>query len=369
MKHCIAVALALTLVVAGFFVADAGAFELITRTETIVWEDVEIDVVKLADNFIILYDTSSSMGEPYKSTGNTKIQVEQEILKQRNENFPQLQINAGLYTFTPRMGSFSFKALKPYYEMKAYDKAGFAKAIEQLPTKASGPTLLQQGLVELKKILSGLKGHTVVFVVTDGNFSEVERLDKPKVLARSLARKYDVSFIVVSNAPTHKEEMLLKAVASINERSRVISFDNLYERPEYLSGALFVLKERIVERSVSIDKIVGAEMNHILYDYDKADIQPEFVDSLNAFGRFLRDNPKSYAVLSGFTDGVGDLEYNFGLSRRRAESIRSFLVDNFNIGEEQIVMQWYGPAAPAASNATEEGRQQNRRVEVVIAGL
>lgn len=370
MKKRLAVLLtALGMMVCGFVSTDAMSFELITKTETVVVEGVEIDIVKTADNFIVLFDSSSSMGTPYKGTNMTKIEVEKKILKDRNEKLPDLKFNAGLYTFTPKTGSLSFKALKPYYEMKPYNKAAFAKAIDQLPTKASGPTLLQQGLLELDKILAGLTGRTVVFVVTDGVFSSTYTMKKPKKIARDLATKYNVCFYVISNAPSQDEEELLKAVASINECSRVIPFEAFVERPGFLSGALFVLQERIVPRVVTIEKIVGVELEDIRFDYDRSDIRSEYYDKLNALGKFLRDNPSTYVLFAGFTDSRGSQEYNLGLSRRRAESVGVYLVERCNIDPERIVVQWYGEAAPVASNATEEGQSQNRRVDTVVAKL
>jgi OOP family OmpA-OmpF porin len=139
-------ALVLVMAVFGFFTTNASGFEVVTETETVVVDRTEIDIIRTADNFIILFDSSSSMGKPYKNTGKTKLEVAKAALKARNAMLPELSFNAGLYTYTPSAGSFALKALKPYYEMKPYDKAEFAAAIDQLPDKAGGTTLLQEGL-------------------------------------------------------------------------------------------------------------------------------------------------------------------------------------------------------------------------------
>ncbi len=368
-KKLAVLSIALGMIVFGFLSTEAPCFELITETETVVINDVEVDIVRTADNFVILFDSSSSMGKPHKGTGMTKLEAEKKILQDRNKNFPNLHINAGLYTFTPKTGSISFKVLKPYYDMKPYNKAEFAKAIEQLPTKASGPTLLQQGLSELDKILAGLKGRTVVFVVTDGQFSAVDNMKKPVDIARQLAEKFNVCFYVISNAPTRDEEELLKAVASINECSRVISLDQFLERPEYLSGALYILEERVIPRVVTFEKIVGAELKDMLFDYDQTDIKPEYFKGLKALGKFLQGNPQTYVIFAGFTDSIGTQEYNLGLSRRRAESVGRHLVERYNIDPERVVLEWYGESGPVADNATQEGRSQNRRVISIVAEL
>ena len=69
------------------------------------------------------------------------------------------------------------------------------------------------------------------------------------------------------------------------------------------------------------------------------------------------------------TDSRGSQEYNLGLSRLWAESVGVYLVERCNIDPERIVVQWDGESAPVASNATEEGRGQNRRVDTVVARL
>ena len=348
-----------------FMAGGASGFELQTITETVMVGEVEVDVVRIADNFIVLYDTSSSMGEYYKNTKMTKIEAEKGILRRQNEKLPPLHLNAGLYTFA-ELG-VSRKTLKPYYEMQPYDKAAFARAIAQLPTKAGGPTLLQGALRDLQKILAGLEGHTVVFLVTDGAYTYSTAMKRPKQIARELAAKYDVCFYVISNAQGEKEKIVLRDVASINACSRVIRFEDYIEHPEFFSGALFVLEERIVQKPVTIQKVVGAELKNILFDYDRAELRPEYLASLNTFGKFLQENTGTFVLLSGFTDAIGSQEYNLGLSRRRAESVGAYLADNFNIARDRLVLQWYGKAHPVADNATETGRAENRRVEVIVS--
>lgn len=86
----------------------------------VVLNDVEIEITRTADNFIILFDSSFSMHELYKDTGMKKIEVAKALLKSRNARLPELSFNAGLYTYTPKAGSLTLKALKPYYEMKPW---------------------------------------------------------------------------------------------------------------------------------------------------------------------------------------------------------------------------------------------------------
>jgi len=374
-----------------FLSTAALSFEFITETETVIVQDVVVEIVKTADNFILLFDSSSSMDEPYKNTGMKKIGALKKVLKERNNNFPDLQYNAGLYTFSPRDNVLRNRTLKPYYEMKPYNKAEFAKAIDALPDDGAGPTMLQDALTELDEILAAQKGSTVIFVITDGKFTKVRNMKNPVKIANDLAAKYNISFFVVSNASSKIEKDILKAVGSINAYSRMIPLDYLLTSPANLTGALFVLEENIVERAINIEKIVGivlsppgvaapplaeadintlaAELKDIRFDFNKSDIKPEYYDSLDMLGKFMQVDSQNMVIFSGFTDSAGDPEYNLGLSRQRAESVGMYLVERFGIDPERIVLHWYGEASPVAGNDTFEGRSQNRRVETVVAEL
>ena len=68
--------------------------------------------------------------------------------------------------------------------------------------------------------------------------------------------------------------------------------------------------------------------------------------------------------IAGHTDSVGTDEYNMGLSLRRAESVRNYLVDK-GIPADRLTIRGYGESQPVADNATAEGRFQNRRVELI----
>ena len=81
---------------------------------------------------------------------------------------------------------------------------------------------------------------------------------------------------------------------------------------------------------------------------------------------FLQRNPKSYAVLAGYTDSTGDQEYNLYLSRKRAESAKNYILEQSRIDPDRVVLHWYGATNYVADNSTEEGRFKNRRVEIAI---
>jgi OOP family OmpA-OmpF porin len=355
----------------------APAAEVLTKTETITWYDVEVEAVKTADNFIVLFNTAKTMGKPYQNTGMSHLDAAREILQERNQILPNLSYNAGLYTFAPTTAIYT-EPLKAYYPMQPYNKAEFANAIGQLPTEARGTTEIQRALLGLEPVLKDLSGKTIIFLFTDGVNTEVsaptqgslgpnESARTPRDLASQLAQKYDVCFHVISSATGKLEQDLLRAVASINECSRVVPIEALLGKPEYVAGSLFVMEEKVFEAMQTRQKVVGFEMDNVLFDFNSAAIKPEYNDELQALGNFLQEHPQTYVILSGFTDAIGSSDYNLQLSRRRVDSVSDYLRSNFKIAEDRVVTLWYGDLAPVAPNDTEEGRSENRRVAGVVA--
>jgi len=105
---------------------------------------------------------------------------------------------------------------------------------------------------------------------------------------------------------------------------------------------------------------------HIEFDIDKAAIRPEYNDEVAKVGDFMKKYPTTTAVIEGHTDNVGTAEHNLDLSRKRAESVVNYLVEKFGIERSRLTAKGYGLTRPIADNATDEGRQKNRRIEAII---
>ncbi|MEI6214351.1 MAG: outer membrane beta-barrel domain-containing protein [Desulfuromonadales bacterium] len=102
---------------------------------------------------------------------------------------------------------------------------------------------------------------------------------------------------------------------------------------------------------------------NITFDTDKSDIKPDFLKDLNKLGEFLKEFPRSKGEIAGHTDNVGSKGYNDKLSLRRANSVKNYLGKSFSVAPERIKTKGFGYSKPVASNDTEEGRAQNRRIE------
>jgi len=132
-------------------------------------------------------------------------------------------------------------------------------------------------------------------------------------------------------------------------------------RAQVLEQELAVLKAQDTERGLVMTLQEG-----VLFEYDKADLKPRAMRSLEPLTTFLREHPDRTLLIEGHTDSTGRDSYNLELSQRRAEAVRNFLTSQ-GISVDRILARGYGESYPVTTNTTEAGRQQNRRVEVVIA--
>ena len=88
--------------------------------------------------------------------------------------------------------------------------------------------------------------------------------------------------------------------------------------------------------------------------------------ALDRDGEILKENPDIKVEIGGHTDSLGSAKANQEISEKRAESVKKYLMDKFNIAGDRMVVKGYGSSKPIANNSTKEGRAKNRRVEIRI---
>jgi OOP family OmpA-OmpF porin len=100
------------------------------------------------------------------------------------------------------------------------------------------------------------------------------------------------------------------------------------------------------------------------FDFDKATLRPDGKQKLDHVVKMMMDNPGLRVSVEGHTDSIGSETYNQRLSERRADAARTYLVDK-GISPSRIKTRGFGKSRPIASNKTEAGRAENRRVEII----
>lgn len=104
----------------------------------------------------------------------------------------------------------------------------------------------------------------------------------------------------------------------------------------------------------------------ITFATDQSAIQPQFRPVLDDVAKVLKDYPSTYIDVYGHTDSTGSDVYNQSLSERRAQAVADYLSAN-GVQSARVATRGFGETQPIASNTTEEGKAQNRRVEIKIA--
>jgi len=120
------------------------------------------------------------------------------------------------------------------------------------------------------------------------------------------------------------------------------------------------LQARVTDRGLVLT------LGDVLFESGRADLKTGTAGNLNKLVFFLNKHPDRSVAIEGYTDSVGSEDYNQALSQRRADSVRSYLVRQ-GIGSGRLTASGMGMNDPVAGNDSASGRQQNRRVEVIVS--
>ncbi|NJR13935.1 MAG: DUF4892 domain-containing protein [Phyllobacteriaceae bacterium] len=128
------------------------------------------------------------------------------------------------------------------------------------------------------------------------------------------------------------------------------------------TGKILVLGASELEAALDANGKVA--LYGIYFDSGKADLKPDSAAQIDAIAAFLKDNPATNVIIAGHTDNEGAFDYNVDLSKRRSEAVLAALVAG-GVSKDKLTAFGAGMAAPVSTNATDAGRAQNRRVEIV----
>ena len=154
------------------------------------------------------------------------------------------------------------------------------------------------------------------------------------------------------------EERAQRALEEL-QRERELA-EQARREAEELARRINDLEARQTERGLVLT------LGDVLFDFDRAVLRPGGMRTVRELANFLNQYPERNVMIEGHTDSIGSQEYNLDLSERRADAVRVALIER-GIAANRIQIKGYGKLYPVTSNATESGRQQNRRVEVIIS--
>lgn len=152
-------------------------------------------------------------------------------------------------------------------------------------------------------------------------------------------------------------ELTQSAADAQAERNRLAERD---ARVADLEGQLKAMDGRRTERGIVVT------LGDLLFDSGQARLHTDGQRSVDRLADFLRRNPSRMAVIEGYTDSVGGVDFNLDLSERRARAVMDALLQS-GVDPSRLRTHAFGESRPVADNATAQGRQMNRRVEVLFA--
>ncbi len=338
------------------------------------------DYQKKIDSFLIIQDASSSMSEKAATLGSydSKLAQSKDMVRCLNATLPDnFDVNAGLRGFGP---FYSEKGL--IYGMEGYTKAGLDSAILSIG-ETGGVSPIANALIHGAYDLLDKPGKKAAILFSDG--VNTYAASSPAAAAASMKEMHgnNICIYTIQLGDDPKGRVILEEIAAAGKCGFFISSSNiegsgkLYigdpEGMEKFVTDVFltkvmkkpapVIKKQVKKKPATKKPVEKISMTlYFEFDFDKAVVRPEYHDDATKIADAMKEYPGANVQLEGHTDSVGTEEYNMTLSRRRANNVKMYLVEKFNIDASRISTVGYGTSKPIASNDTDAGRQKNRRV-------
>jgi outer membrane protein OmpA-like peptidoglycan-associated protein len=191
--------------------------------------------------------------------------------------------------------------------------------------------------------------------------AEAARLQAEEQARRLLAEK-EAELAKLRAAEAEKQALAAQQAALEAQRLREeAERERQRLRQQLLQQLNIILETRDSARGLIVN------MSDVLFDTGKFNLRPAAREKLARLSGILLAHPGLKLAVEGHTDSVGSDEFNQRLSENRAEAVRNYLISQ-GVPADHITAFGYGKEIPVASNATPEGRQRNRRVEIVVSG-
>jgi outer membrane protein OmpA-like peptidoglycan-associated protein len=333
-------------------------------------------LVQKTDNFVVLFDKSSSMGELRKPMANelTRLIHAKDATKNMIATIPEIKLNAGLRTFWADETAL-------IYGMTSLVKEDYTKAINSIEN-VNHRTPMGKAITAAGVDLKGAAGNSAIIIVSD--FSETPGVDdiRPETVMAAITKvnaEYgdklcvyaiqvgytlngkELSEQIVQNVEggyTVNADKLATPAAMAAFVEKVIS-GNCYRYKQLVAKPaekfVIVTAEPIVEEQVMAaaaeTKVIILAFEDVHFDFDKSTLKPEAQAILKRNVQMLKDNPKAKVRVAGYTSAAGTDAYNQALSERRANAVQEYLINEGVITPDRLSTIGYGETNPAMYEA------------------
>jgi OOP family OmpA-OmpF porin len=342
------------------------------------------------DNFVVILDTSSSMGDKYGQKEKSKIA--KELLTAMNQTLPELSYNGALMTFG-HDAHLPDKSAMLVYGLTKYSTSGFESALNATKGPSGSSSLPLAKAINASGVdLKSTQGSTAVILVSDGEKMDQAPVKAAETLKSQFGDRLCIDTVLVGDNPAGK--MTLEQIAKAGSCGISTTADQLASSKKmagFVEG-LFLAKPApkpapmaAAPKPMDSDKDgvtdnldqcpntpLGATVDargcwtyeaKVLFDINSAQIKSEAYPMLQEAVLIMKKNLDLKVEVDGHADSTGAAAYNMTLSEKRAEAVKKYFVDQ-GIDPDRLTTKGFGITQPAADNKTKEGRAKNRRVEL-----
>ena len=323
------------------------------------------DYQKKINNFLLVQDASSTMSESWGKTfhyDSSKLEISKELVRCLNNTLPDnFNANAGMRIFGFENGLV--------YGISKYNKEALGSAVNSLG-KTGGVTPIASAVVNSTADLSNMSGNAAVIIFSDGLDTEGS---SPAVAVAEMKEMYgdNVCVYTVLIGEDAKGKMTMDEMADAGKCGYATDFKTIGKSQGMSKFVTDVFLAKVMRKPAPapvmkkpVEKISISLF--IEFDFDKDVIRPQNYDDVKKIADSMKKYSEANVLLEGHTDNEGTELYNMGLSRRRAESVKRYLVEKFNVDASRISTLGYGQSNPISTNGTPAGQQKNRRVVAII---
>jgi outer membrane protein OmpA-like peptidoglycan-associated protein len=261
---------------------------------------------------------------------------------------------------------------------------GAEKYAPEILSKASGSLQLAENALASKsdksKIVTDAR-QTIQFAedarALSAERQEAERIQQEKdaaaAAAKAKAEEQAAAEAQRQAEVTAANEAQIKAEAEAKQAAERAKTQAAEEQAEQARAGTAALRAQLLQQLNSVlqttDSPRGLVVNmaDVLFDFGKYDLKPDTNIKLAKLDGIILAHPGLHLAIEGHTDNIGTDEANMKLSQQRADAVRDFLVQQ-GLAPDAVNAVGMGVAEPVGDNGTNEGRQKNRRVEIIVSG-
>ena len=325
------------------------------------------------DNFVVVFDGSSSMGEAYEGavhTGHTKFAVAKDLVHRMNVTMPALPIQGGMTAFglNPNVSKAPTETV---FGLTDYTQAGLEEGLNTINTPG-GTTPMGLGLASAGEMLQNTSGDVAVILFSDGeeNTYSTSAVEAAEALKQQFGGRFCLHTVFVGNTEKGREQMANLAATSdcgiATSTEDIVTSQGMANFVEnvFLTAAAPKPKPMAPAPAPLPQPKISWILSGVNFDFGSDVVRPDAKEILQSDIKSLKENPQLRVEIQGHTCDIGPAEYNLNLSDRRAKSIKAYLVSQ-GIAEDRLEARGYGEDRPRFPNDSAENRARNRRVELV----